>query len=484
VHASPSEAIHDHPGSESGARPVVPDAPHRVHHIVKLGFIVRVSMYPVFLAVYGVHLYSRPAISPWILLFIVLHPFIWPHVARAVAIRSADSRRAELRNLLIDAFIIGCYVPLTGYSIWPNAAGLLSITVGNGSVGGGKFALRAMAVTIFGAVITGLIAPQAVELRGATLLTECLSVGTLLIYVFVIGLNSFDQSRKFVQANRQVSVQNVLFEKHGVILEERTQALEVALRSAEAANAAKGHFLANMSHELRTPLNAIIGFANILQRNRDGRLRPDEVTYLARIGANGSHLLTLINGILDLSKIDAGEMPLEIVSVDVSALIRDTLSELEPVASVRRVRLVAHVPPVAILDADRGRLKQVLFNLVGNAIKFTFDGSVTISIAVDPVTRAITRIDVTDTGVGISPERLDAVFEAFQQEDTTTARKYGGTGLGLTITRSLVELMGWHIRAASVVGKGSTFSVIVRPNANEVRVPSIASPALRTHAAA
>ena len=481
MQASPSEAIDDHPGSQAG---VPPGTPRRVHHIVKLGFIVRASMYPVFQAVYGVHLYSRQAISTWMLAFMLFYPFVWPHIARAVARRSADSRRAELRNLMFDSFVIGCYIPLTGFSIWPNAASVMSVTAGNASVAGGKFALRAFAGMLVGTLLSAVIAPHAVDLRGASLLTECLSVGMLLFFLFVFGLNSFDQSRKFVQANRQISVQNVLFEKHGVILEERTQALEVALRSAEAANAAKGHFLANMSHELRTPLNAIIGFANILQRNRGGRLRPEEVTYLSRIGANGSHLLTLINGILDLSKIDAGEMPLETVSLDVSALIRDTLHELEPVASAKRVRLVARVPDVAVLEADRARLRQVLFNLVGNAIKFTLDGTVTVSIAIDPDTRAPTRIDVVDTGIGISPERLEAVFEAFQQEDSTTSRKYGGTGLGLTITRSLVELMGWRIRAESVLGEGSTFSVVVSPTASDVRMPSSASPAPRSHAAA
>ncbi len=438
----------------------VPDEPRRVHHIVKLGFLVRVSMYPVYMVVYGVHLLSRPTLPIWILACAAIYPLAWPHVARAIASRSTDTKRAELRNLLFDSFVIGCYVPLTGFSIWPNAAGLLSVAAGNASVGGGRFVLRGLGATVFGTLFVAGLGISAVDVRGASLLTECLSVVTLLLYCVVFGMHSFRQSSKVVTANRLVSEQKALVESRGVMLEERSHALEAALDAAEAANAAKGAFLANMSHELRTPLNSIIGFANVLLHNRAGRLRDEEIAYLSRIAANGSHLLTLINGILDLSKIDAGQMPLEIGPVDVAELIRDTLGEVEPLATANGVILVADVPAVAMLDADRSRLKQVLLNLVGNAVKFTPDGTVTVVLYMNWDTGQTTRIDVTDTGVGIARDRLQAVFEAFQQEDTTTSRKFGGTGLGLTITRSLVELMGWRISAESEQGRGSTFSVI------------------------
>jgi PAS domain S-box-containing protein len=232
--------------------------------------------------------------------------------------------------------------------------------------------------------------------------------------------------------------------------------------AAEEASRAKSDFLARMSHELRTPLNAVIGFTNVMRRNRHGRLERDELTYLERISANGRHLLGLINEVLDLAKIESGHETAELAPVSIATLVRDTLAELDVRASGASVRLSAQLP-TAMREAttDEAKLKQVLINLIGNAIKFTPPaGRVTVRVTTDAAGRP-SRLDVEDTGLGIPSERQRAIFEAFEQVDTDTARRFGGTGLGLAISRRLCELMGHELVVQSDVGVGSTFSIIL-----------------------
>jgi PAS domain S-box-containing protein len=237
------------------------------------------------------------------------------------------------------------------------------------------------------------------------------------------------------------------------------QQLMAAIEHADAANRAKSDFLANMSHELRTPLNSVIGFAGVLLRNKDGHLRPQDMQYLNRIHDNGRHLLGLINDILDLSKVEAGRMELELTAFDLDAMLRSTLGQLEGMTQGRPVELRRIVPTgTQPLVADESKLKQILNNLVSNALKFTEAGSVTVRVSTDRSGRPV-AIDVVDTGIGIPLERQAAVFEAFQQADNSTSRRFGGTGLGLAITRSLCQLMGYEIGITSHPGRGSTFTV-------------------------
>lgn len=252
------------------------------------------------------------------------------------------------------------------------------------------------------------------------------------------------------------------FEKD-VTARRRTQlALRMAKEEAEYASQAKSQFLASMSHELRTPLNSVIGFTNILLKNRSGHLEDQELNFLERIISNGKHLLELINEVLDLAKIEAGRMELNLETVPLGSFLSETLSQLEGQVREKAVALTYDVPPdIDSIETDSGKLKQVVINLVGNALKFTKEGEVAVLVSVHDDGKTPTTISVKDTGIGIPPDRLKAIFEAFQQADRSTGREFGGTGLGLTISKSLCRLMGYGLSVESEVGKGSTFSILL-----------------------
>ena len=256
----------------------------------------------------------------------------------------------------------------------------------------------------------------------------------------------------------------VFFGKDVTARERAEEALRVAKDEAEAANKAKSDFLANMSHELRTPLNSVIGFTNILLKNKDHRLTDKDVGFLQRVLSNGKHLLALINEVLDLAKVEAGRMELIIEQVDLAHLCVETVQQLEGQAKAKEgsVTLVADVPEtVAPVDSDSAKLKQVIINLVGNALKFTEKGSVTVRLEVAADGRTPVAIAVIDTGIGIPADRLEAIFEAFQQAEAGTSRKYGGTGLGLALSRSICLLMGYDLIVESEPGRGSTFKIVL-----------------------
>ena len=236
--------------------------------------------------------------------------------------------------------------------------------------------------------------------------------------------------------------------------------LKAAKDAAETANQAKSQFLASMSHELRTPLNSIIGFSGILLKKKADSFRPEEQSYLQRIFDNGNHLLGLINNILDLSKVEAGKMELNLARVPLDRLIPDTLAQLEGRSAEQDVTLRVEIPPgLSTLETDPDKLRQILINLMGNALKFTRRGSITVRVAPFDSGTVPARIDVIDTGIGIPKEQLGKIFEAFHQGEAGTARTYGGSGLGLAITESLCRLLGFRLTVESKEGRGSTFSI-------------------------
>ena len=235
-------------------------------------------------------------------------------------------------------------------------------------------------------------------------------------------------------------------------------ALELAKQEAERASRAKSEFLETMSHELRTPLNSIIGFANVLKRNRSKSLEASDLTYLDRIRENGVALLRLIDDVLDIAKIEAGRMEITMSTVRLDAMIRDLKAQCERQARPG-VQVIAELPGHSLyVRADELRLRQIVLNQLSNAIKFTESGSITAAVVCSPTGEPL-RIEVRDTGIGISPERAARIFETFEQADTGTARLYGGTGLGLAISRAHFEQMRFTLTMTSEVGMGSTFTI-------------------------
>ncbi|HET9799598.1 MAG TPA: PAS domain S-box protein [Gemmatimonadaceae bacterium] len=237
-------------------------------------------------------------------------------------------------------------------------------------------------------------------------------------------------------------------------------ALRAAKDAAESANRTKSEFMTRMNHELRTPLTAIIGFSRVLLAGKEGALTSNAQLYAERIRANGMHLLSLINQILDVAKVEAGRMELETDTVAVDALVRDTIAMLESTAQAKGIALRSQVPAeVATIVTDAGKLRQILINLIGNAIKFTSVGEVSVTVGIDAATQQPTSISVRDTGIGIAPDRQQKVFEPFEQGDSSTRREFGGTGLGLSIVKAFAELIGAAIEVESELGRGTTFTV-------------------------
>jgi signal transduction histidine kinase len=246
-------------------------------------------------------------------------------------------------------------------------------------------------------------------------------------------------------ATEELATQNELLRRQAIQLEQ--------------ASAAKSQFLANMSHELRTPLNAILGYTNMLLQGVNGELAATQRRSLSRIDSNGRHLLVIINEILDITRIEAGRMPLHLSEFRLTELVQEVMAELDPIITRSKLAVSAtldvNLPPV---HSDRQKVKQILVNLLSNALKFTHEGSIQVT-AVYEVPTATLNVSVTDTGIGIDPIHQEKVWEDFQQVDSSPTRPYGGTGLGLSICRRLAAMLDGRLSLKSALGQGSTFTL-------------------------
>jgi signal transduction histidine kinase/DNA-binding response OmpR family regulator len=290
-----------------------------------------------------------------------------------------------------------------------------------------------------------------------------------------------ERGRALMESQARLETQQGELEQTNVALEEHTQRLESQkddlLRaqrdlaaqklSLERASQYKSEFLANMSHELRTPLNSSLILAKLLQDNKDGTLTPEQVRYAATIYSSNSDLLSLINDILDLSKVEAGQMEIEFATLSIDAVLQSLRQSFLPMAQQKGLEFVVERLPGTPdrMVSDSQRLQQVLRNLLSNAFKFTETG--TVSLTVSPQADDNVRFDVRDTGIGIAAEKLELIFQAFQQADGTTSRRYGGSGLGLSISREFSRLLGGAVAVTSEPGKGSVFSLTLPVSASE-----------------
>jgi PAS domain S-box-containing protein len=252
---------------------------------------------------------------------------------------------------------------------------------------------------------------------------------------------------KVQEATAELASQNELL---------RRQHLEL-----EQASALKSQFLANMSHEFRTPLNAILGYTHMLLQGVSGQVSDAQHRSLTRIDSNSRHLLALINDILDITRIEAGRMPLHLTTFSVQQLVQEVTAELEPIIKRSNLKVVKRIPRgLPQLRSDRQKIKQIVVNLLSNALKFTHQGSVKVSALYRRSDRMV-LLSIADTGVGIAPQDQAKIFEDFRQLDSSPARGYGGTGLGLAICRRLAVMLGGTIELHSDAGRGSTFTLVV-----------------------
>lgn len=259
---------------------------------------------------------------------------------------------------------------------------------------------------------------------------------------------------KIMNLDMQLGIQSYMVHYSDTM--EKLQALNLQI---EATSAAKSQFLANMSHEFRTPLNAIIGFTEVLQDQIPGPLNAEQVEYLGDVHNAGQLLLRLINDVLDLAKVESGRLELFYETFPVAQTVREAVTALRGAAEKKGIAIQLNLPPdLGLITADQIRLKQILFNLLSNAVKFTDRGGVSVSAAIED---GQLHLAIADTGIGIRPEDMQRIFVEFSQVDDSHARRHEGTGLGLALSKRLVEAHGGRIWLESRFGEGSVFHVLL-----------------------
>ena len=435
-----------------------PGQTRQLHPLVTLDYRVRMVSMVVVALIPLFHFGGRPPLP--VLAGMAFSGLLWPQIAYLVAKNSQDTRAAEFRNLLFDSFFVGGWTAALSFSLFPGAVMVAALNSANLSVGGLRQAAKGLAAILFGMVVVGFPLGFRVEPE-SSLPTALFCIVGILTVTTIFGYYGHLQTKRVRQAKNALSERNDQIEQQNQAIEQARQAALEAKEAAETANQSKSVFLANMSHELRTPLNAIIGYSEMLEEDAQASGQKEFVSDLQKIRSSGKHLLGLINDVLDLSKVEAGKMRLFLETFDVANLVEEVVATATPLFEKNGNRLEVHcAEDVGQIREDVTKVRQVLLNLLSNAAKFTEKGRVTLEATREAdVTGSWVVFRVRDTGIGMTPEQTAKLFQAFTQADGSTMRKYGGTGLGLALSRKFCVMMGGDINVVSEPGKGSTFVV-------------------------